>query len=398
MKLLYIGCFCEPTTNLLISSQTHITASATTFQKALLCGYRGLENKPDYIVNIPDIGSFPMRCNNLFFPRSEFEYASMKGVNGAFFNFTYVKKYSIYHSIVKESIKWLDLHQEEKVTILVYSLIYPYLKAAIDLKNRYSNVKVSCIVLDLPEYFGDNTSWLYRVLNKKSTRQIYTLVPQIDSFVLLTEYMKDRLNIGTRPWCLLEGVYNPIEVASQKKRKKVILYTGKLDIRFGIRDLIAAFNKIDDPEFSLWICGHGLDQAFVESAVTNDSRIKYWGFVEQKRIFEMQQEATLLVNPRKGNEEYTKYSFPSKTMEYMASGTPTVMYKLPGLPIDYEEHLILIPDNSLYTFTTILEEWGRKNQVELDEFGRHAKQFILKNKNSEIQAKRLMNFLCTDKV
>ena len=104
-----------------------------------------------------------------------------------------------------------------------------------------------------------------------------------------------------------------------------------MDTRFGIRDLIAAFNEIDDKEFSLWICGFGLDQPFVEVAAKNDSRIIYWGLVEQNRVFEMQQQATLLVNPRKGDAEFTKYSFPSKTMEYMASGTPTVMYKLPGL-------------------------------------------------------------------
>ena len=139
-----------------------------------------------------------------------------------------------------------------------------------------------------------------------------------------------------------------------------------------------------------------VDQAFVEDAVKSDSRIKYWGIMEQKRIFEMQREATLLVNPRNGEAEYTKYSFPSKTMEYMASGTPTVMYKLPGLPVDYEEHLVLIPDNSQEAFTAILKEWGSKEQAELDEFGKHARLFILKNKNSEIQAKRLMNFLCTD--
>lgn len=132
----------------------------------------------------------------------------------------------------------------------------------------------------------------------------------------------------------------------KRKRKKTILYTGKLDARFGIRDLIEAFKRIDDEEFSLWICGLGLDQAFVEDAVKSDSRIKYWGIMEQKRIFEMQREATLLVNPRNGEAEYTKYSFPSKTMEYMASGTPTVMYKLPGLPVDYEEHLVLNSDNS----------------------------------------------------
>lgn len=172
-------------------------------------GYDKLEYKPNYIVNVPDIGSFPMRCSSPFFPRSKFEFASMKGVNGAFFNFTYIKKYSIYRSIIKESTEWLDLHSKEKVTILVYSVIYPYLKAAIDLKYKYPNVEVCCIVLDLPEYFGDNTSWFCRILGKKITNQIYALVPEIDSFVLLTEHMKDKLNVGFRPWHLLEGVYNP---------------------------------------------------------------------------------------------------------------------------------------------------------------------------------------------
>lgn len=76
----------------------------------------------------------------------------------------------------------------------------------------------------------------------------------------------------------------------------------------------------------------------------------------------MQQQATLLVNPRKGHEEYTKYSFPSKTMEYMASGTPTIMYKLPGLPIEYEEYLVLLPDNSQETLTAILNNGEVKHK------------------------------------
>lgn len=93
MKVLYLGCFCEPTTMPLINKRTkgRISVSATTFQRALLHGYDKLEYKPNYIVNVPDIGSFPMRCSSPFFPRSKFEFASMKGVNGAFFNFTYIK-------------------------------------------------------------------------------------------------------------------------------------------------------------------------------------------------------------------------------------------------------------------------------------------------------------------
>ena len=86
MKVLYLGCFCEPTTMPLINKRTkgRISVSATTFQRALLHGYDKLEYKPNYIVNVPDIGSFPMRCSSPFFPRSKFEFASMKGVNGAF--------------------------------------------------------------------------------------------------------------------------------------------------------------------------------------------------------------------------------------------------------------------------------------------------------------------------
>lgn len=254
-------------------------------------------------------------------------------------------------------------------------------------------MKVCCIVLDLPEYFGDNSSILHRVLEARNTNKIYSLVQEIDSFILLTEFMKDKLRVGIRPWYLLEGIYSPVEVALQKKRRKTILYTGKLDARFGIRDLIESFIKIDDREFSLWICGFGTDRAFVETAAKNDCRITYWGLVDQKRVFEMQQQATLLINPRKGDAEYTKYSFPSKTMEYMASGTPTIMYKLPGLPANYLNHLILIPDHSRETLTTLLKEWGNKGQDELDDFGKHARQFILDNKNSENQARRLLEFL-----
>lgn len=291
---------------------------------------------------------------------------------------------------MREAKLWLNKNREEKVTILVYSLIYPYLKAAIDLKKMYPNVQICCIVLDLPEYFGDSTSLLYRFLGNLETKRIYSLVPSVDSFVLLTKYMREKLNVGLRPSLLLEGIYNPVCIVPQKKRKKTILYTGKLDIRFGIRDLIKAFNDIDDSEFVLWICGFGLDRIFVEEAAKKDKRIIYWGVVEQKHVFEMQQQATLLVNPRKGHEEYTKYSFPSKTMEYMASGTPTIMYKLPGLPIEYEEYLVLLPDNSQETLTAILRS---KTQAELYEFGEKAKRFILENKNSEIQASRLMNFI-----
>lgn len=87
MKVLYLGCFCEPTISTFIKECTKgvITVSATTFQKALLAGCNECGIRPDYIVNVPDIGSFPFRCNNLFFSKSKFEYASIKRGKCIFF-------------------------------------------------------------------------------------------------------------------------------------------------------------------------------------------------------------------------------------------------------------------------------------------------------------------------
>ena len=58
MKVLYLGCFCEPTISTFIKECTKgvITVSATTFQKALLAGCNECGIRPDYIVNVPDIG------------------------------------------------------------------------------------------------------------------------------------------------------------------------------------------------------------------------------------------------------------------------------------------------------------------------------------------------------
>ena len=38
------------------------------------------------------------------------------------------------------------------------------------------------------------------------------------------------------------------------------------------------------------------------------------------------------------------------------------MYKLPGLPIEYEEYLVLLPDNSQETLTAILKQWEVKHK------------------------------------
>ena len=246
-------------------------------------------------------------------------------------------------------------------------------------------------MLDLPEFFGERNSKLFSIF--LNPQKVYSIIDEIDSFVLLTSQMKDRLNVRNRPWMLMEGIYENRKYNFDNEKSKAILYSGKLDNRFGIKELLFAFMKIDIKDVQLWICGIGSERKIVEECMKKDSRIKYFGFVDQQKVFEMQRKALLLVNPRKPEGEYTKYSFPSKTMEYMASGTPVVMYDLPCIPVSYKPYLILLKDQRGDELKDVLIEWLNKPREYLDLFGNQAKDFILKYKTSEKQIKRFVEFL-----
>ena len=78
------------------------------------------------------------------------------------------------------------------------------------------------------------------------------------------------------------------------------------------------------------------------SHVKNNEKIKYFGVIDFESILLRQKNTDLLINPRPSIDEYTKYSFPSKIMEYMASGTPVLTTKLSGIPMEYYDYYILL--------------------------------------------------------
>ncbi len=392
MNLLYIGCFVTSSQeSSFVSKKTKITMATTSFQKMFLSGFRSVNYKPE-IINAADIGSWPKRSKMFNVPASEEVVYGLNCTNVKFSNLTLYKQFSIYKSIYTAGEKFLKSHENEQTIVIVYSLIYSYIRAAVELKRKYPKVKICCIVLDLPEYFGDSKSLLYRLFDK--TKKIYKISKEIDSFVLLTEYMCRPLKLGKRSWLLMEGVYNNSDVIkTEKKSLKTVLYTGKLDSRFGIKMLLKVFSKIEDVDAKLWICGDGTERKYVEEMASKDERIIYYGIISQSEVFRLQRIASLLINPRSSDGEYTKYSFPSKTMEYMASGTPTLMYRLPGMPKEYFDKVVLFKDSSEETFCNVLEEWLNKPQNELDAFGDKARKFILENKTAEKQVARFVNFL-----
>lgn len=80
-------------------------------------------------------------------------------------------------------------------------------------------------------------------------------------------------------------------------------------------------------------------------------------------------------------------------MEYMASGTPALMTRLPGMPEEYLEYVYILEDESIEGMAGKLKEVLNFSQKENMEKGRKAKEYVLKEKSNKNQAERVMKWL-----
>lgn len=213
-------------------------------------------------------------------------------------------------------------------------------------------------------------------------------------YVFLTEQMNTEINKEDKPYIVMEGVCeeNNDKSIIKKYEKRTILYAGTLMEKYGIKTLVDAFINASLPNTQLIIYGDG-PYAERLKELENEYDIHYKGLAPTDIVVEEEKKATLLVNPRPTDEEYTKYSFPSKNMEYMTTGTPLLTTRLPGIPDEYKEYIFYFDDENANSFANKLREILSLTKDQLNEKGQSARNFVLKNKNNIVQAKRIIDLL-----
>ena len=245
------------------------------------------------------------------------------------------------------------------------------------------------IITDLPDMLSGGGIYL---------KMANFVIRHCDAYVLLTEAMNDYIRNPGKPYVVLEGhaditMGEKTPSLDRKETPRIVFYAGGVSKQYGLGHLVEGFRMANLPNAKLHIYGPGEYVKELKEIAESDDRVFYGGMLMNSQIIEKEMDATLLVNPRPTNEEYVKYSFPSKNMEYMASGTPVLTTKLPGMPREYEPHVYLIEEETDAGVAAALTAALSHSEEELFQKGREARAFVLEQRNNVVQAAKILEML-----
>lgn len=393
MKIFYVSALCsENVLNFLFKSSSVKPGSAPQKFNRLLVEGLSLSEIESAIETLSEI-PIPSRSNKKIFwniptateKRIRYNYVPM-------INLHLLKSILIFvNSFFK--LSYLILAAKEKNKIIICDIINVPLSVTVFLTSKLLKIKTVAIVTDLPSIDFAKKQKIYKKLSN-------LIIHKFDAYVLLTEQMNQQVNPRNKPFLIMEGLvdYSMKDskvILKDRPLEKIILYAGGLSKLNGLNKLIDAFVQVKGENLRLHIYGAGEMEKDMHHYMNLDNRIMYYGSLPNKVIVEKELEATVLVNPRPTHEEFTKYSFPSKNMEYMVSGTPIITTALPGMPQDYYRYVYLFNDETVCGMANTLRNVLSKSDAELYSQGKRAKEYVLKNKNNIVQAKRVLDLCST---
>ena len=397
MKILYFGTVCDLKAydRLLGGCRVRPSVAPIVFETALLEGLK--ENGADVeILSYPMIPAFP--AGRLLYFGGQRETLPCG----------YVCRWlrSVNLPVIKQMTRRLDARRTLKRwlkentgngVIVTYS-IPPFLVGDIlKYAGRYG-VKTAAIIPDLLRdmYINEDRRSPVTKLKQLYLAPALRLQGEYDGYIYLTEGMREAVAPG-KPYIVMEGMAGASACqasgACGKAPVRAIMYAGMLHEKYGVLNLLDAFEALEEENTELWMFGSGTAVPEIRRRAAQNHRIRYFGTVSRDEILAFERKATLLVNPRDPHEAFTRYSFPSKTIEYMLSGTPLVTTRLEGIPNEYFDYVFDAPGNRAEDLRRSLQAALAYSADELNAFGARAQRFIAENKSACRQAERILDFL-----
>lgn len=403
MNVLFIGGFFPKKMLSTISKDTYgkVGFSNHNFEMSLI---NGLSKQPDVhlrLLSAPKAYAYPHNNRNLWIKSEKYNERGIHVASIGYFNLTLInrvcKTFQLFRGILHE----LNQFKGNKVNVIVNTPTLEYSVALLLAKKCTSKqLQTMMIIPDVPECLVEMSNskslknWVLSISNKINRN----LSRRYDKYVFLTDAMNSYYGVSKCHYIIVEGLIDEDKTKDSfrpdvTQEKEIILYTGTLRKIFGILDLVEVFEKGNFPNTELWICGSGETSEYLRQKSEENKKIKFLGSVTPIEALELQSKATILANPRTSKGNYTKFSFPSKTIEYLLAGKSMIANKLSGIPNEYDPYIFYPKDESVESWITKINEIIQMNKDARFEKSSKGREFILSKKTAKAQCERIINLL-----
>lgn len=224
-----------------------------------------------------------------------------------------------YHQMMKSNMHWADV-------ALSYNVIYPWIRLS-KLSSKFR--KRSVLILADFEKKKRNCGWKRWIYYHMQVQALQ----RYDKVVGLTSNMREWL-LPSQEFLLMEGGVHWEDYEGIQPKKKCdglvqFMFSGVLSNDKGIHLLLEAIKMVPE-EFRLVITGKGPCEQEIHDAALNDHRIVFLGQIPFEEYLARLKESDVLLNPRDMHYGNNEYNFPSKFLEYLATGNLIISTKFTG--------------------------------------------------------------------
>ena len=321
----------------------------------------------------------------------------------------------------KQSCKSKGLPKKKKIdgNITWDYLSIPYLKefkyphCNIQVKAILSKIKDALIITDTinPTVLTLATSYAKRSKKKiigvctdspsniTGTTRRYTLYclkhsKQLDGYITLTSELNELYNEKKKNSLVIEGIVeNETPTSKATSYGNYIFYAGTLLPKYGIYDLIKAYNLMPECKHKLVIAGHSGNTQELFKEINGNTNIIFLGNIPNSEVLSLEASSWANINPRPYTEDLDRYSIPSKVIEYLNSGAPVISVKNTKLQKLFYDSVIWSKSSSPVDLSNSIILLDSLNDDDYKRLGKKAKEVAQQYYSLESLSDKLESFL-----
>ncbi len=227
------------------------------------------------------------------------------------------------------------------------------------------------------------------------------LLPKFDGHLVVSDQIATDFFPG-RPYVRIEGgvdraflqrTERTSDISERTNRPLIFAFAGWLNEANGIPIVLAAFDMMWRDDFRLRIAGTGPLQALVEEATLRNPRVEYLGMLDPVDLSGLYRTADVLLNIRLTKGIDTRYFFPSKLIEYLASGVPTISTSVAHVENEFAELVYLLREESAAGLAAVMSFVASQSVEERMTLAKKARAYVATNKDWDVHAANVVRYL-----